>query len=372
MAYYYVKHSYIFVNPRPGLIGDEYTLYASIGAMPQDTVDWCNLQMAINKATQTGRRIELRGEYTINRPLVAEKYKSLKIEGNGATIKTLDNIVMLDRPVPNDNGDANVMINQTWDIRNLKLKGGSIGLRPGPTYGNGEGSYLERIVGEDLDYVMDLEFCLNGNIISPSAVNCKHGWKIQYGARWGGNNSNSQSNNVRIFKPRFYSPSDGVYGIWVLGCSGVVVDEPIIEGFSVEAGINFDGNGSTVVKDFKVINGYHFECVNGARQAALKARILGGKVSLDGYFGQYPAIIADCASTGGYMEFEFKNIQWAKTVNGMLFMNGGCTWEGSYSQYENGAIKESNFPSLVGGITVQECGGDSCGYNKFWITEIPR
>ena len=364
-----IDNDRVFVHPR----GNGDVIPGS-----SDTYDYRNLQKGIKWAQEQGRKLVLLGKtYYINRRLQVDKYNLyFNLDGNYATIKTTnsDPFVLIDRPVPTDNSDANVMINTIFNVENLKLEGSStqVGIRPGPTYGDGEGSYFKHIKGKGLKLVMDLEFCLNADIIKPSAVNCLNGWKVQFGQRWGGNNSNSQSNNVRIYKPRFYAPANAQYGIYYFGCSGGVIDEPIIEGFKTDVGIYCDGNSSTVVKTFNIINGYHYECVNGSTTAALKVRLAGGKASLDGFYGQYPTIVADMGATIGYMEFEFKNMAYAVPLAGKLFNNEGCTWEGEFSTYQSGAIKNSNFASLVKGVPVSLCGGDSCGSNRFKINEIPR
>lgn len=356
-----INDSYVFVHPRGNadMDGDK-------------TIDLKNLQKGAEMAQKQGRKLVTIGKFYLNKSLKPLS-ENLYWDGNLSTeliATNNDPFVMVDAPRPVDNGEANVMINKVWRIQNLKLKGSGTGIRPAPTYGDGEGSLFEMISCDGFDYAMDLEFCLNADIVKPAAINCKHGWKIQTGAAWGGSNSNSQSNNVRVHKPRFYARPDSVYGLWVLGCSGVVVDEPIIEGWGVKAGIRFDSLGSTVVKDFSVINGFHFECVNGAIDAALSASIIGGKISIDGYFGQHPAKIADVRSTV-FTECEIKNTRWAVPKGG-LFYNQNCNWEGSYNTYNGGAITNSNFASLVEGTPVQECGGVGCGTNKFKLVETPR
>lgn len=376
---------YIYVKPH----GSQQTLaqagiptsnYPGITVTSSDMVDYANLQYAMYQQEQTGKPIVLIAKtYYVNRSIQSGKqHWYVVIEGNYAKIQTTngDPFTVFGRPQPIDNGEANVMINAIWDIENLRIYGSNtqVGIEPGPTYGTeGSGSWFKSISANGLKEAIHLRFCLNADIFKPSAANCASGWIADMGNWPGATNSNSQSNNTRIYKPRFYGTGTQPFAIKYFAASGGVVDQPIVEGGgTLAAGIIFDGNNSSVVKDGNIINGYHFENVNGATEGAVKVR-MSGRFGLDGFYGQYPTIIVDAAGAGNF-ELDVSNVVYAVGKNGKLFRNTntGTTWTGGFNTWQNGAITNSNFPSLFEGTPPSLCGGVGCGSNKFKLFETPR
>jgi len=354
--------------------------YTGFTVTSSDMVDWANLQQAVIDQEKTGKVIELIAKtYYVNRSVQAGKYQSfVVIRGNYAKIATTNStaFAVLGRPSPTDNGDANVMIQSIWNIENITFTGANtqVGVEPGPTYGvEGSGSLFSQLQFNGLKEAIHTRFCLNADIIKPAFSNCVSGAIIDMGNWTGADNANSQSNNVRIYKPRWYGGGSQDAAIRYLAASGGVVDQPIIEGGgTLRVGIEFDGKASNVVKDGAIINGYHFENVNGATEAALKVRFAGGRFKHDGYFGQYSTIVADIGSASGNMEYDLTGMVYAVPKNGKLFRNANSTYTGGFNTYQGGAITNTNFKTLFEGTPVDICGGIGCGNNRYKIVETPR
>lgn len=354
--------------------------YSGFVVTSSDMVDWANLQQAVIDQEKTGKVIELIAKtYYVNKSIQAGKNQMyVVIRGNYAKISTTNSVAytILGRPSPTDNGDANIMIQAIWNVENITFTGSNtqVGIEPGPTYGvEGSGSLFSQLQFNGLKEAIHTRFCLNADIIKPAFSNCVSGAIVDMGNWNGATNANSQSNNVRIYKPRWYGGGNQDAAIKYIAASGGIVDQPIVEGGgTLRVGIEYDGKGSTVVKDGSIINGYHFENVNGATEAALKVRFLGGRFKHDGYFGQYSTIVADLGSTGGYLEYDLTGMVYAVPKNNKLFRNSGCTFTGGFNTYQSGAITNTNFKTLFEGTPVDICGGIGCGYNRYKIVETPR
>lgn len=380
-----VETPYIYVKPH----GSAQTLsqagiptsnYPGITVTVNDMVDYCNLQFAISTQSQNGKPIVLiQKDYFINRGLTAAKFHYyVMIQGNYARLNTTnaDAFAILSKPSPVDNNEANIMAMSVWDIENLRLNGSltQTGIEPGPSYGvEGNGSWFKSISANSLKTAMHLRFSLNADIFKPAATNCTTGWVFDMGNWPGADNANSQSNNGRLYRPRWYGGGIQDAAAKFIAVSGGITDQPIIEGGgTLRVGIEVDGKGSTVVKDNAIINGYHNENVNGMTEAAYKVTMLGGRAKLDGYYGQYPCMIVDAKSLTGNFEFEISNIYYARAKAGKLFKGSLVTWIGGMNGYESGAITNANFPSLFSGTAPRLCGGIGCGYDMFKLDEFPR
>jgi len=348
------------------------SLYPGIGATPSDNVDWAAWQMAIKMATTNGGSVKAKGGtyYLGARQLIIEKYaKGFQLDGNYAKLISTGDVSIISSPTPSGNGDANIIVERKFTIKNIYLQGTStqIGIDLGPSYG----AVYENIFGISLDEVIHLRFALRTTIENCFSTNCNRGWIVDKGNWSGANNSNSQSNHTTIRSCRYFGSGDVAIGIYA--ASGCVVEDCIIEGGSVRVGIDVDGNSSTVVKDITIRN-THFECQNGATEAFIKIRLGGGIATIDKVFGQYASILIDAGATSGYLNVVLSNVPYWVFKGGKAFNNaGGVSWVFLYNDNSLFTTSPSTtVPTWFNGTAVSLCGGSGCGSNRFFYTSIPR
>ena len=346
--------------------------YPGMGFTTVDFVDWAAWQMAVKQATLNGGTVKARGgDYYIGtKSIVIEKYaRFFQIDGSYSKLISTGSGPIFSRPSPNDNSDANQMVNLRCTFRNLVLKGTSsqIGIDIGPSYG----AYYQNIMGETLGECIHLRFALRTTVDNCFATNCNIGWIADRGNWAGSSNSNSQSNHTTFRSSRYFGAGDAAFKI--IAASGVVIEDCIIEGVSTRAGIDFDGQGSTVVKDFTVRN-THFECTQGATEAFIKIRMLNGIVTIDKVYGQYAAILADIGATGGYITTRISNVSYWVFKNGKAFNNvGNVGWILEYNENSlQTQTPSTTVPTWFSGAAVSQCGGQGCGANRFYFIAVPR
>lgn len=346
--------------------------FPGIGATTSDYVDWAAWQMAVKAACTNGGSVKAKGGtyYIGPKSIKIEKYsKYFQIDGSYAKLVGTGTDPIFGRTSPNDNSDANVMVDLRCTFRNLVLKGSNsqIGIDIGPSYG----AYYQNILGETLKECIHLRFALRTTVDNCFATNCISGWIADRGNWPGSSNSNSQSNHTTFRSCRYFGSGDVAFGVYA--ASGCVIEDCIIEGLSCRAGIDFNGQGSTVVKDFTVRN-THFECSNGATEAFIKVRMLGGLVTIDKVFGQYATILADIGATGGYVTAKISQVSYWLPKNNKFFNNAGAVgWILEYNESPlNTNTPTTTVPTWFNGTPVQNCGGPGCGSNRFTFIGIPR
>jgi hypothetical protein len=348
------------------------TNYPGINANVTDYVDWAAWQMAVKAASTNGGTVKARGGiyYIGPKSIMIEKYsKYFEINGSYARIVSTGTSPIFNRPSPSDNGDANTMVDLRCTFRNLVLKGNTsqIGIDIGPSYG----AYYQNVLGETLGECIHLRFALRTTIENCFATNCVSGWIADRGNWSGSSNSNSQSNHTTFRSCRYFGSGDVAFGIYA--ASGCVVEDCIIEGSSCRVGIDFDGQSSTVVKDFTVRN-THFECTNGATESFIKIRMHSGLVTIDKVFGQYASILADIGATVGYVTAEISHVSYWVFKTGKAFNNAGNV--GWIFQYNENPLTtttpSTTVPNWFNGTAVQSCSGSGCGSNRFYFIGIPR
>ena len=346
--------------------------YPGMGFTTSDFVDWAAWQMAVKQASLNGGGVKARGGtyYIGTKSIMLEKYsKFFQIDGNYSKLISTGTTPIFNRPSPTDNGDANTMVDLRCTFRNLVLKGTNtqIGIDIGPSYG----AYYQNIMGETLDECIHLRFALRTTVDNCFATNCVTGWVADRGNWTGSSNSNSQSNHTTFKSCRYFGSGDAAFK--VIAASGVVVEDCIIEGFQVRAGIDFDGQSSTVVKDFTVRN-THFECSQGATEAFIKVRMGNGIVTIDKVFGQYAAILADIGATNGYVTAEISHVSYWVFKAGKAFNNANNVgWILKYNENSlNTNSPTTTVPTWFNGTAVQNCNSSGCGSNRFYFLGIPR
>lgn len=346
------------------------TAYAGITVTASDLYDWANLQYAMYLEQQTGKAVQLFGNFRgVNKGVDMGKYNvALDLDGTFAVITTTGGgtFSVLYRPKPTDNSDANKMIIAKYHIQNLYINCASTqnGLEPGPTYG----STFERIYVSGAKYAFLLQFNLQTTIQFSQATNCLYGFIYDYGKWTNAGLSGAQSNMSRCISNRCYYGAGfiGEVAFGVYSSGSVRFDDCIAEGNKVKRGIEVDGKGNTTSKDV-IISNFHFETMQGtgdagSGEACVYIRLGGGTVTIDNLRTHYAAVMIDAGTQGGWMTVDVSNISWWVPRNGKMFNNaasasGGTTWK-----FRNIEKSDSEIMSGFAGKAVsQGCstGGDA-------------
>lgn len=373
---YGAEHSNLTFE-RVGITQEEINRnYFGIGATIQDNIDWAAWQLAVNEAAVSGKMIIAYGEYYFGgkQVLFPKTFKSITIQGSSCYIHVTGNngLAVFGRPTPKDNGEANIMVSSFVRIEGLQIACSEtptnrIGFDLGPTYN----SIYRGIDAFSLFEAIHLRFALNTEVDMCMATNCISGWKADMGDWPGATNSNSQSNHTSFNHCRFYATDNSDVAFGIYACSGCSVTNCIIEGQQVKRGCDFDSKGSTVVKDFSVFN-VHFECVQGATDAFVKLRMMGGIVTIDKVFGQYAAYMVDATAVNGTYGFvEISHVAYWKPLNGKYFKNGGVNWvlNGNDNMYQSPRDAVNKF---AGKVPVYCETNSGCGGNSVAVHAIPR
>lgn len=191
-------------------------------------------------------------------------------------------------------------------------------------------SVIERCRFFDWYDGIHLRFCLGAavksclfTVIKNIAINVDTGASSVYPGGWTGATygGNSQSNSTEIYKCRFWTVDNTAYfvsgglsaAIAVNGCSGVVIEQPIIEGataggsFPWNYGVFFDARGSANVKDFTV-NRSHLEC--RYYTSAIYLNLNGaGKATVNGIYSQYNNTLVHVDDNGQYSKVTVSNVE---------------------------------------------------------------
>lgn len=254
---------------------------------PEDVTK--GIQMAFDLLDSLGHgSVEFTGtkEYTISASIQLPVFKkggrkSGVINGNGAIIRTKEELSIFKR-IPSNQKDAlDKYISARFIIRDLQFEGGAKGIDLGATYG----SVLENstFVGQS-EAAIDLQFCLNAEINQCLVTNPKkNGIVVRCGEDWGGNGINSQSNHTVISQCRIYASKGMECSFKILGSSGVVLRDIISEGSGeCDYSVYFDRQSSTVVRLFTISN-FHLE--HAPKKAAVYLNHT-GIATIDGLFYQ--------------------------------------------------------------------------------------
>jgi len=350
--------------------------YSGITVTSADLLDWANLQYAMYLAKTKKKSVISVGNF--NTAKSVELYKDLyNLNWDGGlqtTIRTQNNntFAVIGRSKPVDNNEANVMIsNSTYVMRGIIIKAQSnqIGLELISTYS----SLLEQIRVFDAYTAIHLRFALNTQVTLADAGTCYNGFIADIGNWTGASNSNSQSNHSTFYQCHIYSGSTtgGNVGFGVYACSGVVIDECIVEGGKYKRCIDSDFKMSSVVKDITIRN-THFETVYGNSGAASGEAYIFlrgvGTAHISGIFSQYPGCLINASGSPAQLIVIITGVEWMVTPpDGKLIYNAGNVM---YSFQYNNAEQFSNpntIASFFTGTAIAKCNGFACGLNKYEI-----
>ncbi len=132
-------------------------------------------------------------------------------------------------------------------------------------------------------------------------------------------------------------PANGNVGFGIYGSGGVTIESGIVEGHKAKRGVDINSFGNTVTKRNYVYN-FHWETVQGTLpagqgEAAIYIRMAGGIVEIKNIKNDYPSVMIDAATTGGWMTVDLINVAWWKAPSdGKMWNNtapqgGGVTWK---------------------------------------------
>lgn len=328
------------------------------------------LQAAITANATDSKPIYTVGNIKLSGSLsVGKTNYRLTIIGYGSTWSSTNTtaFTFLKRTQPTDNSDANIYIIAKFVIEGIEFKGASnqTALELGPSYM----SEYRNLRFDGLNKGIHLRFALNTAVYNCEAASCVNGFIADMGDWTGADNGNSQSNHTSFTKCRVYMPTNGQVAFGIYASSGVTIRDCIIEGHVTTNGIDFDGKGSNMVKDFTVEN-IHFECVNGATSAFIKIRIVGGIVTINKVYGQYAALFMDASSTSGLGHVTVSNIPWWVTKSGKAFKTSNISMHFQHCEAFRGLST-----SLWDGTAPSACmpvGTTGCGYHKYTYIDVPR
>lgn len=302
--------------------------WGAAGALTTDMIDWGAWQMAVIEACDEQKAIHAYGTYYVNKSIQAEKYfVSLQIEGNYCRINTTNTnaFTVFGRPSPADNNDALLMTNAKMSLRNIIIAAGTendnqVGVELGPSYNN----TYDGVWVTAMRTGIHLRFSLNTIIRNCQAFSVDSGFIADMGNWSGASNSNSQSNVTTFEHCRVYCDDLTSVAFGVFAASGCRVNDCIVEGGGAINGIKYDALGSVNVYYFWV-NNFHFECVYGATNAAIKVKGLGGMFELNGAYGQYPAILLDVEGTQSDFNVKITNVISWVPVSGKYYRKRGTS-----------------------------------------------
>jgi hypothetical protein len=249
--------------------------------------------------------------------------RMLNINGNGCSLKdgsTAGLPYLLGRTFTSQ-AEADLAQSYAVNIKQLGFigKGSGIGLDLGSTYN----SVIEQCSFTSLNTGIWLRFAL-----MTAVRNCMFTNNLAYGAvsdmgNWiGASNSNSQSNHTRFEQCRVFAANNSNAGFKFFAVSGNKVDQCIVEGGQLINGIEFDSNGSPVVKDFTVeLTHIETTCTN----AGIKARQDDGYVHLDKVFTQYPMTLIDITGSS-YPHILVENIPYLPTGTKFKTSGNNIVW----------------------------------------------
>lgn len=274
--------------------------------------------------------------------------------GNGCSIllhSTSSNTMTVFDRLITDQADAEEQVNSRFVIRDFTFQNGKLGraIHLSATYG----SVIDNIYINGYAYGIWIRFGLRNTMSNIETIQCDNvGVFIDTGAvssataagpnypgGWPGADvsaSNAQSNSAALhFFRAWSSGKSNLRHILINGCSGIVLNEIIMEGNAVTAdpaayGIFFDNRSTGTIKDL-TIRRLHLEVNqggngNGRKQYQYAAIFLRGsnntQVVIDGIYSQYDGVMVDCWNTSGFTNVIIKDICNITTASQFRYTSG--------------------------------------------------
>jgi len=364
----------------------------------------CNCQTGADDVTLQnaflnagGNTIVLSGTYYITKGLKRNRLTNTFIQGNGATIITLNNnafsVIGADQ-APDEN-TAVQMQNYSLEITNLNItcQSNQIGVEPEPSSNN----YFRKVIVGGGQLGFKLEFNLKAYLHGCLVVGAQNG----YWAGWGGfptaDINNSQSNVVEFVQCHTHTVSN--YGFDISHSYHIVLDNCISEGNgTIKRAVNVEVANSTTTKDFEIRSAYHFEQVGGATDAIVYLNLgnnctaeitnvmphYSGLVVWAKSFGTGLVIVNRCGYAVGKngKMFKSENVTWSFNYNSIIYPYAYNVWDGTAPTFcqntkqvgtKSVTLNINGTNQTVNNFPVYIQTGEGCGTNAFSFGgEIPR
>jgi len=337
--------------------------YPGMTVASTDLFDWANLQYSLYLEKQSGKKVLWFNKFQVNKTVLLNDYDSnLSLDGNFCTITSVQSVVwstpVIGSRVPTDNGDANIMVLRTFDIRNIIIQASpnQAGLQPGPSYS----SIYEGIRVFNARVGMKLEFSLNSIARLCDAGTCDTAFMAASGNWPGASNSNSQSNHHLWDHCHSYHGTPNGYakvGFGNYSSSGVFMKDCILEGSSFRKGVDHDFKMSTVVKTGGSYN-THIEGIYGNRGCASGdanhfIRMV-GTYTISNSYSQYTGCMINASGSPGELLLNVEETPWVVVPpDGKLLVNAG----GVFWQFKDNGAQEIRQPQNLN--------------SKFYIGTVP-
>jgi hypothetical protein len=327
-----------------------------------------NDDLAVNQAIQdnrtTGKPIVLVGTITTGDILINKDNYKLTINGYGAKWNFRSTSTKgLYRQTPVNNKEAlDYYTTAQFIIEGVEFTGntGMIALDLGASYM----SAYRDLKFNSFKTAIHLRFALRTIIDNCMATNCMNGFLVDIG-NWPDasyTSSNSQSNQTTISNSRVQYQIAGGSGntaIGVYGCSGVVVENCIVEGAKYKRAIEKDFKMCPNDKDFTARNlhleGIYGNAGAGSGEAYIYIRLV-GVADIDGVYSQYSGCLVDAGGQPGEVTVQVSHVSWTvKDGAGKLFNNaGGVKWVFDANSYQSNI---TGTPSLFTGVATSAYNG---------------
>lgn len=327
---------------------------------PNGVDDSDNLQAAVNASFVNGKQIILGGTYKLSKGIKIQKnHKYLSITGWAELVATNQNVWAFfysDLPASNSEAEG-VYTMRRIKFSNLVLQGQNQ-KQSGFDLMASEGVEYSFLWGYNLNTLNTASFALRTFINYNEANGCLDGIKLISGeGRWpNATSSNSCSNGTTINSFRHYAPPNGNTAITVKYVSNTVIDYPVIEGFKVNTGIDYNSTSTTATG--ADIRRLHFECASPATIAVVKLRSSTMNHYIDAPAFGRPGIACFLDASSGYPNVWISRISsgrlgWDGTTK--LFNNNNGNW--TFSDCDDPMRSTTEIQKMFSGTPVNNGGG---------------
>lgn len=328
--------------------------------------DDVQVRSAIEQNRTTSKPIVLVGNITTGDILINKDNYKLTINGYGAKWNFRSTSTRgLFRQTPINNKEAlDYYTTAQFIIEGVEFTGNTnmIALDLGASYM----SAYRDLKFNSFKTAIHLRFALRTIIDNCMATNCMNGFLVDIG-NWPDasyTSSNSQSNQTTISNSRVQYQIAGGSGntaIGVYGCSGVVVENCIVEGAKYKRAIEKDFKMCPNDKDFTARNlhleGIYGNAGSGSGEAYIYIRLVGVAV-IDGVYSQYSGCLVDAGGQPGEVTVVVSHVSWTVPDGAKKLFNnaGGVKWIFDANSYQSNITGN---PGIFTGTPVSKYAGTS-------------
>jgi hypothetical protein len=331
-----------------------------ITVQPNNVDDADNLQRAVDEAYINGKQIILAGVYKLSHGIKVQKdHKYLSVTGWAELVAINQNAwTFFYSDLPSDNAQAEgIYTMRRIKFSNLVFKGQAQKQNAFDLMAS-EGVEYSFIWGYELNTLNTASFALRNFFNYNEANGCLDGIKLISGeGRWpNATASNSCSNGATINSFRAYTAMNTNTAITVKDVSNTVIDYPVIEGFKVNIGIDYNSTSNTSTG--ADIRRLHYECANPATTAVVKLRssTMNHYISAPAFGKQ--SIFVKLEAPSGYPNVTISHISSNKLYwDGInkIFNNSGGNW--TFEDCDDPMRQTSELQKMFAGTPVTTNGG---------------